>query len=692
MSAFALSRSFGGHVVRRRQGGTPAPPPAPISAVAPDGWQATMIVPTDLAFAPVSLSRQGFDSLGGTTTITENLATTKRVRQPFPNQANLTAASVALDDYAYNTDTGVGFANNSTEVSPKPVPNWSIVDRRVVGNSLYLEIVAFHRNGVACVEFSATDGTNTVTAKTATPVVSGQAGDAGAVIVYAVTLDISTLANNANITANAKVYPRLGTVAAGSVRDSSASSDARGFSPRVWRKNTGLAAAPNLVYVQTGGNDTTGYVGPDAGLAAASPVATLNGAFSRAVTVLGAGAGALDGLRVRLTAGTWSLSANTATITVNAAIVIEPAPGVAKTAAIWSHGASAVLPRATYIHARGITITRSGVNAFFAQTGGHFTIDGCNLDNQSRAAALGGTANTGFFLTGGVVVTNWAQNQVFNAGTAEMRMMRGVSGGVANAGLTVEGWLVLGCALQGVRFVYGARATSGLIIHGNLATRLGDAGGSTLAIGSSVDNLVGAAVVQNLFEWTSTTSNAAFYPSGDGNPNDTTHLICWHNTFAGFDTYGRGNILYNDTVADPRTHKLASFVGNIHVQINTKHDVFAGAQGYPDASTRIQGWAYLHGVGCRGEFSRYRDAGNGSFKQDYPGIGSVIGTINTGAGTDPLFTTPAHTTSGPVAGAGGGNYVLQGGSPARGIVTSPPVPFDMAGASRSGTVAAGAYV
>ena len=78
--------------------------------------------------------------------------------------------------------------------------------------------------------------------------------------------------------------------------------------------------------------------------------------------------------------------------------------------------------------------------------------------------------------------------------------------------------------------------------------------------------------------------------------------------------------------------------------------------------------------------------------QDYPGQGSIIGTINTGVGNDPLFTSPAHTTSGPVAGAGGGNYVLQGSSPARGMVTDAPVAFDFTGVARSGTVAAGAYL
>lgn len=678
MLALNLHPVRGRRLARGNIGVAPA-----IAAVAANGWEATMPVPIDLVFVPVALSREGFDATGAAATIHENVTTTRRVRQPFPNQGTLTAATVALSDFVYATDMISGVTNNSIEVSPQPVANWAVVDRRVVGNSLYLEIVAFHRNGVACVEFSASDGTLTVTSTTATPVVSGQTGDQNAVIVYAATLDITALADNTNITCNAKVYPRIG--AAASVAHSAASSVAGGFSPRVWRKNTSRAAAPPLVYIAAGGSDTTGYVGTDPVAAAASPCLTLTGAINRARAVLGTGAGSLDGLRVRFTAGTWSLSASPAANTVNAAVVFEAAPGVAKADAIWAVGAANVHTAVTYTQWEDVTIFRAGVNTLFATSGGHCTVGDVLFDNNNQTAALGATANSGFYFTGGTVVTNWTSGSTFNAGTAEIRMLRGVTGGSANAGLAVEGRLVLGNAIDGVRFVYGTRPTSGLIIAFNRLMRLGGTN-AVLQIESSVDTLTGAAIVQNVWEWTSTTANPTFRPSGDSAPNDTSHVICWHNSFAGFDIYGRGNILYNETSGDPRTHKLHSFVGNIHVQLNTKHDVFLGD------GTRVGGWSYLYGVGQRGEFARYRDAGSGAWKQEYPGAGSVIGTGNTGAGLDPRFTSPAHTTSGPAAGVGGGNYLLESGSPARGIVFASPLSFDIIGAARGGTVAAGAYI
>ena len=80
------------------------------------------------------------------------------------------------------------------------------------------------------------------------------------------------------------------------------------------------------------------------------------------------------------------------------------------------------------------------------------------------------------------------------------------------------------------------------------------------------------------------------------------------------------------------------------------------------------------------------------YEQEYAGIGSVVGTSNTGAGLDPLFTSYQGTTSGSTAGAGGGDYTIGALSPAKGLVTGSPLAVDLAGTARSGTVAAGAYV
>lgn len=672
--------------IARRAGGVAQA----ISAVDATGWQTTMPTPVDLAFTPITGSRQGYNSSGNAVSVSGTWYTTKRVRQPYPSQASLTTNTVALDDYVYSTDTLPGVTNSSAETSPQPVANWAMVDRRVVGNSLPLEVIAFHRNGIACVQFSATDGTNTVTSTVSSVTTSGQAGDQFPVLVYAANLDISTLTDNSNITVNAKVYPKIG--AAASVNDSANGSAGRSFSPRVFRKNTSRAAAPFLVYVSSTGNDTTGAVDQNAATASASPCLTLNGAWARARAVLGTTAGSLDGLEIRLTDGTWTLSANPTANTVNAAVTITLAPGASKATTIYSTGGGNFHNACNYIRWKGITFLRANAFSIFSTAGGHFTVEDCNFDNNAQTSAVGSTANTAAYWVN-VTVTNYSGNtSTFAASTIENRMMRGVVAGTAGNSSAFEPYLVIGCHLTGVRAGWGTRGSSGFIVAFNRFSSMGSTAGPTIDTNQANDNTVGGAIVQNIFEYTSATSNTMISFSADSGAADVTHGIMWHNTFAGFFTYGRCNNLYNETSGDARTHKLCSFVGNIHVQINTKHDVFAGANlSLPDASTRIGGWSYLYGVGCRAEFSRYQDAASGTFSQEYPGIGSSLGTASSGAGNDPLFTTYAGTTQAAAAGAGGGVYTLQSGSPCKNFVTNSPVPFNASGAARSATCDAGAY-
>ena len=264
----------------------PVTPAAPFSAVNADGWTVTYPSPPAIdpmgAPVPVPLSRAGFAAEGVPTTHTDTLTLTKRVRLPYPNQAVLSASTVALSDYVYATDSIAGVTNLSVAVSPKPIANWVMTDRRVVGDMVTLEVVAFHRNArggdqVACIEFSATDGTATVTTLVNASSVSPRPSDRNAVVVYRCDLDISTLANPAVITCNAKVYPWIGSAA--SVRDSAASGIAREFSPRVFVRNTARHATPPLAYVATGGNDTTGVVSTAPATASAQPFATVLGAI-----------------------------------------------------------------------------------------------------------------------------------------------------------------------------------------------------------------------------------------------------------------------------------------------------------------------------------------------------------------------------------------------------------------------------
>lgn len=685
--------------------------PAPISAVAADGWQATMVAPAELAFSPVNVSRQGFTAAGAATTVVETLLTTKRVRLPYPNQATLTASSVALSDYVYSTDTIAGVTNASTETSPRPVVNWIMPHRLVVGTTLEAEVAAFHRNAsggrqVACVVFTASDGVNTVTATVSAAGVSGRAGDRNAVLSYKASLDITSL-NAGLITLNARVYPRIGGAA--SVADSALDGNAaRGFSPRYFLKNTG---ARSYAYVATTGNDGTGVVSTAAATAAATPFLTVLGAINALHTAIGATSGVDMGeIRIGNDGGTPFVMASTAATRTQkvAALTITRDPAVARANARVSFGLAAFRPRLggalTAPLATGallfkdIAIVRTGTLALMGEAANQLEVmfDDCSFDNASNNATWLANAHDYHF---GTTFSNLTGGSALGAGAYEHRLFRGIDlqPAFAAGGVSVEGWCVIGSAINNPAFKRGSLAFSGGMCAFNTLTQPPTTA-VMLEIGGDQD-VAGYAIVQNLVEYVSATANAVVRISGDAATGNNSHVIIHHNTHAGAFQAGRWNAFY-DEGATRRTSKLQSVVGNIAVAVYTKSDVFRGAnEAGADASSATGNWAFKHGVGCRDNFSQFMSAsavGQGSNEaQDYAGIGADFGTSQT-ARNDPLFTAYAGTTvaAGPVytAGAGGGTYTLQAGSAARAMVDDPVLAFGLGGTARAAANdAAGAY-
>ncbi|WP_426031949.1 hypothetical protein [Cypionkella sp. TWP1-2-1b2] len=669
-------------------------PAANFQSVNADGWSNTYASPP--TFAPnvtpesFTVSRQGFDITGAAITVAEDMICTQRIRQPYPSQASLTTNLVAMSDYVYSTDTISGVTNNSTEISPKPITNWALTDHRVVGNTVHLEVVGFHRNArdreeIACVEFSATDGTTTVTQKVSTSIILGHPGDQFPVIGYACDLNISTLANPATVTCNAKVYPWIGGPAA--VADSAASSVAREFSPRVYLRNTTLAANPVYVYVNaTTGNDTTGAVSTTAATAEAAPCLTIAGAINRLHGVNTS----VDGCIIRLMAGThvFATTAIVATRTQSVGeLIITRDPNTTRAAAIVQY--SSVRPRlgaaGGWLRYSDVSIQRTSTGTTQGETASilKLTFESVNYDNGTNNATALSNSDAQWL---GVVFSNVVGcNSFTGASTRENRMYRGVIATLSQA-TTLEGWFVVGSLLTTAGSLsFGTRSASGAIVAFNKFSSAPVA--STFSVGSSSD-VIGAAFVQNIVEYVSATSNTSLFLCADAATGNTQHVVIHSNTFTGFYNNGRSNLFY-DEGATPRTNKLHSVRGNIHVQVNTKGDVFV------TNGARVGNWAYLYGVGCEAEFSQFIDAGNGglgtSFAQAYAGLAANLGTSPT-ARNDPLFVSNQGTTSGPMAGAGGGNYALQAGSPCAAKVKRPPLRFDMAGATRSATLATiGAY-
>lgn len=347
-------------------GGVPAPPP--ISAIDATGWSAQWASGTPPTFTPdtapstFAVSRQGYTATAGTgdtataATIAESRTLTQRVRRPAPNDATLTAATVAIDDYLYSTDTVAGVTNGSAEASPKPIAKWRVTPRRLVDsavNSLEVALSADHRDGIACVVFSVTDGTTTLTRTVVTPVVANRTGDQGAVIEYQWTFDTTTLAAG-RLTYSAKVYPRIGTAAA-VLNSASQAVETRSFC------NQYAVKGPKyFIYVATGGNDATAAVSTNAATASATPAATAEGAIARARAVMPGGT--VSGLEVRLKAGTWAnggVAYNIYQDANSAEVVITRDPTVARANVIWSVTASNPAWYLNFLRLDEVTLVRS---------------------------------------------------------------------------------------------------------------------------------------------------------------------------------------------------------------------------------------------------------------------------------------------------------------------------------------------
>ena len=668
----------------------------------------------------LTVLRQGFDASGTATAFAESVTITKRVRQPFPNNASATAATVALSDYVFAADAVAGCANNSTEVSPKPVAAWSRPDRHVVTASDTASVVAFHRCGatlgnlgIACVVFSWTDGASTVTSTVAAPTVSAHPGDLNPVIEFvAANVDISSLSDGP-IVRNARVYPKVGTAgsgSAGSVADSAGGTPgARAFAPQTVLKSN---VAPRYAYVSAGGSDAAGVSSTSAATAAAAPFASVKGALDKLKTDL---TGATGIGVVRVGAGSFNIAALAAGAYPSAGeIVIERDPAATRSTAVVTWGANASgqhnLTGVAWLRFRDLTLQRTGATTLRAVSGGSIVLENVNYDNGAQGsggfAGITGGAKINLFALG-VTVTNPGVNALTGApGSHDWLLTRGVSMGsiLPATAWVVEAWTVLGSNLPGCRPVDNSKGESGTIVAFN--RRMGVGGNAYGPDIAKTADVTGYAWVQNCDEWASATQNPGFGVSRDNGAvsagtGNTAHVIVWHYTLAGFFNHGRLNIFYDEKIGTYRQHRLMSLAGNCVPALNTKHDVFigsgAGGASATEAALHVGGGAYLYGVGCRGAFSRYGDAGAGAlgtgFSQEFPGLGAKIGTAQSGGGQDPLFANYAATTTAGAAGAGGGDYAIAGGSPAKAMLSGGPLAGlpDLAGVTRSGAASAGAF-
>lgn len=695
----------------------------------------------DTAPETLRLYRQGYDANANPASYTDDIVLTQRVRQTWQGLAasmvNLFGDRVALSEPVYRTDTPAdGVKNYCTEHSPKPIAGWWTLQRRVVGDTVGgsgdpIEIVVGHANArsnreAAAVKWIWSDGVNTpVTAITSSTVVSGRAGDRHAQIVFQMpSMDISSL-NTGLVTLNAEVYPWIG--AAASVAKSADSAVEREFSPRYYLHNATKAASPPIAYVcanagtgdvctasggSSAGNDTNGCWSTTAATAAATPFATVQGAINGAASATCSNStttgGVVDGGIVRIgLAGTYTLASAATTRTQNVACVsVDRDSSITRANAVVAFGTTQYRPKlggsltspvvTGCLRFHDVKISRTGTQGIgnAADTTLELQWDDVDFDNGSNSATW--LVNANDYMTG-VTFTNLTGGSALGAGTPEHRLMRGIS--VDINGGNIEGWWLGGSDItRPGQITANTRTASGTIIHGVFIAQ--PAGSTVFAPGAS-ENISHIAILQNVCEWTTATSGHCLSATNDSYTGSNNHFVNHMNTTAGFFTSGRQNGPY-DEGATPRQTKFWSQRGNIIVALFTKGDWVRGAvEAGADAPYRVGNYAFTYGVGLQGNLIQWVDTPNGGIGGDrqltYPGLGAKVGTSSTTTTMDPLFTSnQAATWSGSgttvTAGAGGGTYSVSGSSPAKNIVTQPPLAFDYAGNARGATTTcAGAY-
>lgn len=684
-----------------------ANPPLTASTVLATGWSIDNTAPADLSLGALYVVRQGFNRSALPCFWVDTVYRTKRVRQAYPNQAAFTATGEALSEGLYLTDCIVGLPNVSTRAPLTAIVNWFMPARLLVQNSIHWEIGAFHADArpwgvggigqqVACVQVRARNATTATAWQTVGGTsLSTSVEDANPIEVFQGDIDISAFADG-NCWLEAKVYPWFGTDTA--VLSSESSAVFREFSRRWFRKR----ATINYVYVASTGNDVTGVVSTDAATAAATPCLTVGGALLRARTALGTGTtGALDGLEIRVVDSVTCGTPNGAFFPLRqdvAGVVITRALGTARAAAIVNVAATfrpgfsdtgGSLTEGSLIF-KDVSVVMGGAYLFQGEAARQIEVQfwNCNLNVGGFATTLRSNSHIRFW---GVQGTNFHSTTVAQSANGQIRIMRGLTADLNNGGY--EGWVTVGCRLTRASSpAYSDATKNGHIIYNNVFLNPNQNSSGVLLFAGNTAALNGVdlgsvAIVQNLVELIGTQGNSSMRVAGDSDKGNLTHAVICHNTCTGVEAAGRGNLCYDEDPATARSHHNVMFKGNLLPQINVKGDDYSLIQN----GARTGQFEFEHGVRCSGNFTRDVNANGGgvSFGQAYPGIGSVI------AGGDPLFTDNQSVTKPAgafVAGAGGGTYTLQAGSPARNLQPYPLLGRDITGALRgTGAQHAGAY-
>jgi hypothetical protein len=588
--------------------------------------------------------------------------------------ANVLAGWYTQDGNASLAASGVSVTNNSTLDYPRVVGNWAVRQCQTFGTVAHIEFSAFHKfaeNGrpVACVVFTATDGTHTVT-QTVTEMAVSADSPISAISTYPADMDLSTMTDLSVVTFTAVAYPWVGD--ANSILNTN---DGVNTFPTPLYCNLQGRVDKNDVHgkcvVSSAGNDATGAVYATRALAeAGNAYLTIAAALTALAAYNNTNAGHNDagGGIIYCVDGTYTINTANGGTGMKEWVTITPATGATKAGVIIQAAANnAAMPYRLQLSG----VTFSGTTYLLSGATKCVSFHDCILATTSTSYTVYGfgygsaTNNTGSTPRGfGEFSTN-----AMNWG-----LVRGNDMSISTACI---GFCVLGN--RNVRIGTRTNVASATPLNDNLVYAFNITGAGSvitqMLIADRESIVHGVAIIQNLIIRYGAQTETLVSISADATVTNTNNVLLHNNTFVG----ARCNLGYNDTATGgPYPQLNWSIKNNIFSNYNNKDDTY---QDNPDATG---GWPVGYGVGHSG--NHFRSSAGGEFFGECTGQYFTRGSF--AVPLQPLYVTDNSSDG---ANTSGGDYHLQAASPCWAITRDLVTPFDMEGHARAATSASGVY-
>ena len=575
-------------------------------AINANGW--TVSYPSPPAIDPVvnpqvfAVMRQGFNAAGQATTVSDSVTLMKRLRQPYPAQASLSADQVSLSDFIYQGDVIAGAVNNSTRAAPKPVAMWLTRDlTRATSNLLTARLAVAHahgRNGkpVAAVRFIATDGTTTVEQVVGAMSARQWAASGLYAPYFECSLDISALAQGVLCTLDAIIYPWVGPAfRIGTDADSYPSANLSVL--KFLNDRTGAYGTAYAYVDAVSGNNATAVTSATPATAAASPYLTIAAAAAavQSFNNTNFGRNSASGGVVRLKPGTHARTSFSTVTVTDLPLVIEADSPANKASVIVTDGGVHLndsLPDKTVW--RNLTLRKTGAsisifdtNSTLATMTNMLALENVHVDLNGQTDYEGWFYRLGRIfaeeITGG-----WPK--LFNAFSAHGKhaQLVGCNGAWNASGVHMACAARLTSAKLGsVASQSNTMASKGMFVGHCHLTQLTDA--QVLFNHALTVDARGLALVQTVMEQCGGLTGAALAVNADNNTNPVENIIGVGLTVVG----ARTNILYQDT-GTTTIAKSGCWVGCVHRTRNTKSDLFGTQSG-----ARVGNWPAVFQTGMR---------------------------------------------------------------------------------------------